>query len=198
VWRRCTPCALGTHPRLVTIVRLAAVPRLTAQQSGTLGITFDRRLDDAWAELEALNTFVGYASDLEIRFGPVLAQSGIADRCELRGGDFFDAVPVGDACILRHVLHNWDDAPATAILANSRRAVMDDGKVLVIERAIAADSRQDLPSLLLDLQMLVMLGGRERTEAEYRTLFAAAGLEVRTVVRFGDPPQCTLFEGAPN
>ena len=50
----------------------------------------------------------------------------------------------------------------------------------------------------LDLQMLVMLGGRERTEAEYRTLFAAAGLEVRTVVRFGDPPQCTLFEGAPN
>ena len=70
MWRRCTPCALGTHPRLVTIVRLAAVPRLTAQQSGTLGITFDRRLDDAWAELEALNTFVGYASDLEIRLPP--------------------------------------------------------------------------------------------------------------------------------
>ena len=127
----------------------------------------------------------------------MLAQSGIANRCELSGGDFFDAVPAGDAYVLRHILHNWDDSKATTILANCRQALMNDGKVLVVERAIGADYRQDLPNLLLDLQMLVMLGGRERSDADYCALFTAAGLQVRTIIRVGNAPQATLFEGVP-
>lgn len=129
---------------------------------------------------------------------PVLAEAGVTDRCEGVGGDFFATVPPdGDAYLLRHIVHDWDDAQAVAILANCRRALPDAGKVLVIEQVIAPDYRRSLPTLELDLQMLVMLGGQERTEAEYRALFAAAGLRLSAVVPLGDAGQFSVIEGVP-
>jgi O-methyltransferase domain/Dimerisation domain len=128
----------------------------------------------------------------------VLEAAGVADRCEIVGGDFFaSAPPGGDAYVLRQILHDWDDVRAAQILAHCRRALGETGKVLVMERAIARDYRQALPVLLLDLEMLVNFGGIQRTEAEYRALFAGVGLQLSAVVPLGDAAQFSVFEGVP-
>lgn len=128
----------------------------------------------------------------------VLGEMGVADRCDVVGGNFFsDVIPSGDAYILRQIIHDWDDPRATAILANVRCAMQGAGKVLVVERTIAADYRQALSVLHLDVQMLVLLGGCERTEAEYGALFAAADLQLSAVVPLGDTEQFSIYEGVP-
>lgn len=103
------------------------------------------------------------------------------DRCRIEAGDFFRAVPHGaDAYLLRHIVHDWPDADAVRILRNCREAMNRDGKVLVVETVIP---RGEAPAFVqwLDLMMLVV-GGRERTQDEYASLFAAAGLELNRVV----------------
>ena len=108
----------------------------------------------------------------------VLAAADVADRCEIVGGDFFENVTAGaDGYILANVLHDWDDARATEILGNCRRAMAADGRVLIVERLIADDPAAALPVLLSDLNMLVITGGRERTNAEYGDLLTGAGLK---------------------
>ena len=74
------------------------------------------------------------------------------------------------------MLHDWDDARATEILGNCRRAMARDGRVLIVQRLIADDLAAALPVLLSDLNMLVLTGGRERTNAEYGELLTRAGL----------------------
>jgi predicted O-methyltransferase YrrM len=128
----------------------------------------------------------------------ILEAAGVAERCQVIGGDFFEAVPAGgDAYVLRQILHDWDDARATEILKNCQRAMQGPGKVLVVERVITPDYREALPVLRLDLEMLVNLGGLQRTEAEYRALVAAAGFRLSTVVPLGDAAQFSVFEGVP-
>lgn len=130
---------------------------------------------------------------------PVLADAGVADRCDVIGGDFFEAVtPGADAYLLRDIIHDWDDARATVILTNCYRALSKSGKVLVVERSITPDYRKALPVLLFDLQMLVLLGGKERTVGEYSALFAEAGLRLNAVIPLGDWGQYSIFEGVPN
>jgi hypothetical protein len=115
----------------------------------------------------------------------VLEEAGVADRCERVGGDFFRAVPGGgDIYILRNVIHDWDDMPATTILANCERAMAEDGKVLAMESVVDAGEKS-VAAKMLDVQMLVMTGGRERTVEEFRKLYAAAGLEVARVIPVG-------------
>ncbi|HEV2236097.1 MAG TPA: methyltransferase [Ktedonobacterales bacterium] len=126
-----------------------------------------------------------------------LAAAGVLERCELVGGDFFAAVPSGDAYLLRQVLHDWDEARATAILASCGRAMAADGRVLVIERVVAPDYHQALPTLSMDMVMLVLLGGLQRTEDEYRALFTGAGLRLARVAPLGDEDQFSIFEGVP-
>jgi hypothetical protein len=127
---------------------------------------------------------------------PALEAAGIADRCAVVGGDFFAAVaPGGDAYVLRQIIHDWDDARAAAILTNCRRAMRDGGMVLVVERAIAPDHRQAMAELHLDMEMLVNVGGIQRTEAEHRALFAASGLRLSAVVPLGDTQHYSVYEG---
>ncbi|MBJ7593711.1 MAG: methyltransferase [Candidatus Dormibacteraeota bacterium] len=127
---------------------------------------------------------------------PALEVAGVADRCEVVGGDFFATVaPGGDAYVLRQIIHDWDDARAAAILTNCRRAMEDGGKVLVLERAIAPDYRQAMAELHLDMEMLVNVGGIQRTEAEYGALFAASGLRLSAVVPLGDTLHYSVYEG---
>jgi len=127
---------------------------------------------------------------------PALEAAGVAGRCEVVGGDFFAAVaPGGDAYVLRQIIHDWDDARAAAILMNCRRAMEAGGKVLVVERAIAPDSRQAMAELHLDMEMLVNVGGIQRTEAEYGALFAASGLRLSAVVPLGDLLHYSVYEG---
>lgn len=112
-------------------------------------------------------------------------EAGVAERVELVAGDFFRAVPQGgDIYMLRSIVHDWDDMPATTILANCERAMAENGKVLVMESVIDAGEKS-AAAKFLDVQMLVMTGGRERTVDEFRELFAGAGLEVSRAIPVG-------------
>jgi O-methyltransferase domain/IclR helix-turn-helix domain len=113
--------------------------------------------------------------------GRPLEDAGVADRCERVGGDFFDSVPTGDAYLLSNVLHDWDDERCAAILASVREAMNDDGRVLLGE-AVLPDAVAPHPAKWIDLEMLVMGGGRQRTEREYRELFHEAGLRLTRVI----------------
>ena len=109
---------------------------------------------------------------------------GVADRCDKVSGDFFKAVPRGgDAYVLKSIIHDWDDEKAGAILRNTRDALegKPNGKVLLVEAVIKPGNEPDL-SKLGDLEMLLLPGGRERTEAEFAALFARNGFQLTRVV----------------
>ena len=126
---------------------------------------------------------------------PVLAHAGVAERCQIVGGDFFGAVPAAaDAYLLKYILHDWGDDQARDILQNCRRAISDRGRLLVIEYVIAPGNSYDW-ARWMDITMLLNLGGRERTAAEFRDLFSAAGFSLNRIV----PTQADLqvIEGLP-
>jgi hypothetical protein len=103
----------------------------------------------------------------------VVAGAPRIERCRSAAGSFFDEVPRGgDAYVLKSVIHDWADEEAVAILRTCAAALEGDARVLLVERDLA-----DPAAPWLDLQMLVMLGGRERSEEEFAALFRAAGLE---------------------
>jgi ubiquinone/menaquinone biosynthesis C-methylase UbiE len=105
----------------------------------------------------------------------------VFDRCRFVEGNFFDSVPSScDAYLLRHVIHDWDDGEAVAILKNCRDAMQPGGRVLVVETVIPSGNEPCFGKWL-DLMMLVV-GGRERTKEEYGQLFSAAGLRLTSVV----------------
>jgi len=112
----------------------------------------------------------------------VLNGTDLGERCELLAGDFFLHVPRGADCyVLANVPHDWEDQRATTILRNCRHAMARGGRVLIVERLIPEEPGDAVPTLLSDLNMLVITGGQERTNAEYASLLAAAGLTVGTV-----------------
>lgn len=101
--------------------------------------------------------------------------AAIADRCQLVEGDFFESVTEGgDAYTLKWILHDWNDEQCVTILKNCRRAMSPTSKLLVIEAVLPGRNEPSL-NKFMDLNMLVMTGGCERTESEYRDLFQAAG-----------------------
>lgn len=107
-----------------------------------------------------------------------LAAEGVAERCEVVAGDFFESVPAGgDAYMMKHIIHDWDEARALAILLNCHRAMTDNGRLLLIEAVVAPGNEPSLGKLM-DINMLILPGGRERTEAEYADLFAKAGFRL--------------------
>ncbi|MBV9162338.1 MAG: hypothetical protein JO281_12465 [Pseudonocardiales bacterium] len=107
----------------------------------------------------------------------------VADRCKVVSGDFFDSVPEGgDAYLLSNVIHNWDDDHAVQILGRCRAAMPNTGCVLLAELVLPEGPAPSMAKLA-DLGMLIMTsGGRERTEAEYRTLCDRAGLRLTRIV----------------
>jgi ubiquinone/menaquinone biosynthesis C-methylase UbiE len=125
-------------------------------------------------------------------------REGVADRCELVPGDFTtEPVPVGDAHILSHVIHDWDDAQATAILKNCRQSLPAHGRLLVVE-AVVPPGNEPSWSKTNDLDMLVLEGGLERTEAEFRALYDRAGFRLTGMTRL--PPRQSgksAIEGVP-
>ena len=115
------------------------------------------------------------------RARPTIAALGLESRCRVAGGDFFHSVPRGaDAYLLRHILHDWEDAAAVRILQNCREAMIKDGRVLVAEMVIPPGNAPAFAKWL-DLMML-LVGGRERTQEEYAALFTAAGLKLNRLI----------------
>ena len=106
---------------------------------------------------------------------------GLGDRLTTQGGDFFESVPAADAYLLKHILHDWDDARATAILKTVGRAAKPGATVYLVEMLLG-DSPMATPVNLMDLNMLVMLGGRERTRDELGALLNAAGFTLQKVI----------------
>ena len=124
-----------------------------------------------------------------------LAAAGLAGRCTVVEGDFFEAVPPGgDAYVLSHVIHDWDEARCQAVLANCRRAMGGRGRLLLVE-AVLPPGDAPHPGKMLDLVMLTVTGGRERSEAEYAALLAAAGFTLTRVVPTAS--QASVIEAVP-
>ena len=110
------------------------------------------------------------------RAAAVLEAAGVADRCEIVPGSFFqDELPPADAYVLRSILHDWEDDEATEILRACARSLRPGGSVLVVERLIGAPNEGPVAKFS-DLNMLVGPGGRERTVDEFAALLTAAGL----------------------
>jgi hypothetical protein len=125
-----------------------------------------------------------------------MARAGVADRCALTPGDFFGAVPGGgDVYVLKSVLHDWDDVRGIAILRNCRAVMGGGAKLLVIERVVPEGSEPS-EAKLFDVNMLVVVGGLERTAGEFRELFEAAGFKLTRIVRTQAP--VSIVEGVPS
>jgi hypothetical protein len=117
-----------------------------------------------------------------------LEARGLSSRCEILGGDFFEAIPNGgDVYILQHVIHDWDDEHATKILRNCHQAMLPGRKLLLVEMVIPPGNQPFLGKFL-DLGVLMMeSGARERTELEYRDLLSRAGFHVSSIVPLPSP-----------
>jgi hypothetical protein len=112
----------------------------------------------------------------------LLEKQGVTNRCETVGGNFFESAPSGgDAYMMKHIIHDWNDEGCIAILKNCRKGITEGGKLLVIEMVVPPGNEPSL-SKLLDLQMLAVLPGCERTEEEYSALFGAAGFKLTRIV----------------
>lgn len=112
----------------------------------------------------------------------LLRSAGLADRAEVVGGDFFDSVPAGgDVYVLKWVLHDWSDEKCVEILTNVRAAMSTGGTLLVVESVIEPGN-DPAHSKILDMVMLVLNGGQERTREQFETLLDAAGFRVQRVV----------------
>jgi cyclopropane fatty-acyl-phospholipid synthase-like methyltransferase len=111
-----------------------------------------------------------------------LKASGLADRCTVMIGNFFEAIPAGaDAYLFRHIIHDWTDEQSIQILDRCRKVIPANGKLLIVDCVVPAGNA---PSLAkdYDITMLTFPGGQERTEAEFRTLFKASGFELVSIM----------------
>ena len=129
------------------------------------------------------------------RARPLLEAAGVSGRCVAEGGDFFATAPgAADAYLLGHILHDWDDEKAGWILDSLRRAMPAGARLLVVEPVLPEGGGPSFGKLL-DLHMMVLAGGLERTESEHRRLFAAHGFRLtRVVPTAGD---VSVVEGVP-
>lgn len=113
---------------------------------------------------------------------PLLRENGVAERVQLAEGSFFEGVPAGgDAYVLKHIIHDWDDAASLRIMRNVRSAAAPGAALLLIETVIP-EGEGGAVGKWTDMEMLIINDGRERTEREYRRLFEESGFEMIGVV----------------
>jgi hypothetical protein len=119
---------------------------------------------------------------------PHIEADGLADRCQAVSGDFFKAVPPGgDAYVMKHIIHDWDDERAAQILRSIHTAMgSKQGKVILLEGVLAPGNEPGLGKIM-DLEMLLLPGGRERSAEEFRALFDRAGFDLTRIVPTPSP-----------
>jgi O-methyltransferase domain/Dimerisation domain len=115
-----------------------------------------------------------------------IAQQGLSNRVGVESGDFFATAPGADLYLLKFILHDWDDASAIRILTNIRRAMNAGGRVVLVEMRLGEIGEPGLGPLV-DVNMMAVTGGRERTRDEYQNLMAAAGLKLDKVTPTQSP-----------
>jgi hypothetical protein len=128
--------------------------------------------------------------------GPVLDDAGVADRCAIEAGSFMESVPDGaDAYVLKSIIHDWDDPTAEKILRNVRTAIADNGRLLLLEVVLPERATANWGAVL-DMEMLVTAGGRERTRAQFADLLARSGFRLNRVVDTATP-MMSIVEASP-
>jgi hypothetical protein len=115
------------------------------------------------------------------------------DRCTISSGDMFSAVPAGvDVYMMKHIIHDWPDDVSSAILRRCREGVNAGGRLLVIDQVIRPGNAFEVGKFM-DLEMLIFPGGKERTEKEFRELFASAGWRLNRII--DTPAGVSIVEG---
>jgi hypothetical protein len=118
------------------------------------------------------------------------------DRCRLRTGDFFTSVPAdGDIYVLKRILHDWSDADAVRILRVCRTALRTEARILVIDAVLKSGNAPD-PNKMLDVGIMALTNGRERTAEEFQRLFDAAGLKLLHIIPPTAPLPMSIVEGS--
>jgi hypothetical protein len=119
----------------------------------------------------------------------VLAEAGVADRCAVTVGDFFADVPGADMYVLKSIVHDWSDADAVRLLTACRAAMPGNGRLVLVERLVPSRLPSAYDPLMVRnlLNMPTIIGGRERTDAEFGELLSAAGLMLLRVDRLPEP-----------
>lgn len=126
----------------------------------------------------------------------VIQEVTARDRCQLVAGSFFETVPEGcDAYMLKSIIHDWSDDEAVQILRNCRKAMHQKSRLLLIEPIMPEQVDEFSLAVELDLGMLLVLNGRERTLLEFKNLYAEAGFELTKVIPFKEP--FSIIEGRP-
>jgi hypothetical protein len=150
------------------------------------------------AMLKACPKLKGMITELPEVVGPAkqaIAEDGLSNRCTAVASDFFKSIPAGaDGYFMKHILHDWNDEGATCILKNIRAVIPSNGKLILAETVVPRGPVPH-PGKLIDIEMLVFLKGKERTEPEWRKLLEGAGFRLMRIVETKSP--LNLIEAVP-
>ena len=120
----------------------------------------------------------------------------IAERIRYVGGDMFEAVPPAEVYIMKHIIHDWEDEKCVRLLGNCVRSMQGDGRVICVDSVLPSmGDTGGIAAKLLDLQMMVFITGRERTQDQWKALYQAAGLEIKQIVPIHDNFGTSIVEG---
>jgi hypothetical protein len=120
----------------------------------------------------------------------------VARRLEYVGANMFESVPEADVYIMKHIIHDWEDEKCIRLLQNCAKSMRGNGRVICVDSVLPPmGDTGGAPAKMLDLNMLVFITGKERTEAEWRELYRAAGLEVRSITPLQDNFGTSIVEG---
>ncbi|AFL89526.1 hydroxyneurosporene-O-methyltransferase [Terriglobus roseus DSM 18391] len=124
-----------------------------------------------------------------------IASDELSDRCQAVECNFFASVPAGgDAYFMKHIIHDWEDSSAIRILSNIRQVIPSNGRLILAE-CVVEEGATPHPGKLLDIEMMVFVGGKERTEEEFRDLLAAGGFRLNHIIPTASP--ISLLEALP-
>jgi ubiquinone/menaquinone biosynthesis C-methylase UbiE len=200
---------LGTHPEVAPIFD-AAMGAIHGHETPAMLQAYDFSSIQVLADIGGGNGSLiaatlqrypklrGILFDLEHVIGRTresLRASGVEDRCSLIEGNFFESLPSGaDTYLFRHIIHDWSDEQSVQILENCRRVIPSTGRVLIVE-AVVPTGNEPSPGKDFDMVMLVLPGGIERTEQEYRMLLEGAGFQLSSLT--ATTSAVSIVEGKP-
>jgi len=125
-----------------------------------------------------------------------VSDAAVANRLEYFGGDMFESVPPANVYIMKHIIHDWEDEKCIRLLQNCNQSMQGEGRVICVDAVIPPMGNvAGGPAKLLDINMLLFITGRERTEAQWNELYRAAGLEIRSVTSIHDNFGTSIVEG---
>jgi SAM-dependent methyltransferase len=120
----------------------------------------------------------------------------LASRLEYVGGDMFESIPPADVYIMKHIIHDWDDARCIRLLQNCHRSMTGDGRVVCVDAVLPPlGDTSLLPAKLMDLNMMVLVSGKERTRKQWEAIYEAAGLRIQNVTSIQDNIGTSIIEG---